>query len=154
MVCFRILLLLFVLVGFSFVPSSFHFSTCRGCLATAPKTIFMKEPDGFYLAEPHPADGGHRYLGVFVKGGRPYFDYTLEPVQVHRIRFGWPLRSITLDVVGAGSEWYLKFEAWFWTNLIFLFLAWLVIQPVLRPTANLLYRLLNQTRLSRRNPAR
>jgi hypothetical protein len=152
MVCFRVFLLLFVLFGFSFIPHSSHMSTCRGCLWTAPKTLFLTRPDGFYIADPHLADGGDRYLGVFVKGDRSYFVYTQEHIQVHRIRFGWPLRSITLDVVGAGSEWYLKFEISFWFNLVFLFLTWLILQPIIVPTANLLYGLLNRARLTWRTP--
>ena len=153
MVRFRILLLLLALV-FPFIPSSSHIRTCRSCLWTVPDAWLLTRPDGFYLFEGKHG-GGYRYLGVFAKGYRSSYVYMQEDVQVHRIRFGWPLRSITLDVVGAGSEWYLVFEMWaFLANLVLLFLGWLVIQPIIAPAANLTYGLLNWIWLTWRNSSR
>jgi len=153
MVCFRISLLLLVLFVFPFIPSPSHISTCRGCLWTVPDALLSTRPDGFYVFE--GKHGGYRYLGVFDKGGRSFYAHMQEDVQVDRIRFGWPLRSITLDVVGGGSEWYLVFEIWwFLANLVFLFLVWLVVQPITAPATNLMYGVLNRKWLTWRNSSR
>jgi hypothetical protein len=57
--------------------------------------------------------------------------FAFEDVQANRTRFGWPFRTITLDVVPRESEWHLVFETfWFANNLFFSFLGWLCIQPV------------------------
>src|SRR5262249_30267605 len=154
MVCFRISLLLLVIFVFSFIPSSSHISTCRGCLWTVPDAVLLTRPDGFYLFEGKHG-GGYRYLGVFAKGDRSFYVYMQEDVQVDRIRFGWPLRATTLDVVRGRSEWYLVFEIWgFLANLVLLFLVWSVVQPIIAPAANLSYGLLNRIRPAWQNSLR
>jgi hypothetical protein len=52
-------------------------------------------------------------------------------VQVDRTRFGWPVQAITRDVVRQEPEWHIVFEVWVPANLVFWFLAWLCIQPLI-----------------------
>ena len=57
--------------------------------------------------------------------------FAFENVQVNRTRFGWPFRTITLDVVPRESEWHLVFEtSLIGNNPFLLFLGWLCIHPI------------------------
>jgi hypothetical protein len=89
-------------------------------------------PEGFY----HFSDGSGVHAGMYARGSKGLnkfgFDkFAFEDVQANRTRFGWPFRTITLDVVPRESEWHLVFETfWFANKLFFSFLGWLCIQPV------------------------
>jgi len=89
----------------------------------------MRVPYSGTLARRAP---GHRLRTPRSRLDKFGFDkFALEDVQANRTRFGWPFRTITLDVVPRESEWHLVFETfWFANNLFFSFLGWLCIQPV------------------------
>jgi hypothetical protein len=133
---FRIGSLLLVLLVGSFVPSWTTLTTCRCCLWTSACAIFPAQ--GSYRVVDH---GGAVYSGIYNKADhQTWQEYRYEDVSVRRIRFGWPLKAITIDTVGDGSEWHRVFESCFWDNLFVLFLLWLLIQPVLTFVAGKLAR--------------
>jgi hypothetical protein len=136
----RLVLLVVLLAVCSSFPTSSRFNTCRSCLWTANQALHFRarEPwpdfpaEGFY----HFSDGDGVHAGMYAKGGKGLdrfrgnkFDF--EDVQANRTRFGWPFRTITLDVVPRESEWHLVFETdVFGCNLFLLFLGWLCIHPI------------------------
>jgi hypothetical protein len=74
---------------------------------------------------------GGRYSGIppvqvaIVKVQKFELDkFALDDVPAVRTQFGWPVRSITRDVVPGASEWHVVFEDYAATFL-FWFLAWL-----------------------------
>jgi hypothetical protein len=131
----RLLLLVFLLAICSSLPTTSRLNTCRACLWTANQAhekFKCLPPEGFY----HFSDGSGVHAGMYARGSKGLnkfgFDkFAFEDVQANRTRFGWPFRTITLDVVPRESEWHLVFETfWFANNLFFSFLGWLCIQPV------------------------
>ncbi len=131
----RLVLLVFLLTICSSLPTSSRLNTCRACLWTANQAHekFKRfPPEGSY----HFSDGSGIHAGIYTgpsKGLNKFGldKFAFEDVPVNRTRFGWPLRTITLDVVPRESEWHLVFETfWFGNNLFFSFLGWLCIQPV------------------------
>jgi len=131
----RLVLLVFLLAICSSFPTSSRLNTCRACLWTANQA---REPlqgfpaEGFYRF----SDGSGVHAGIYAGANKELNKFGLdkfafEDVQVNRTRFGWPFRTITLDVVPRESEWHLVFETfWFGHNLFLLFLGWLCIQPI------------------------
>ena len=136
----RLVLLVVLLAVCSSFPTSSRLNTCRGCLWTANQAMSLTRErtmkplpaEGFY----HFSDGSGVHAGMYAKGGKGLDrfrgdKFSMEDVQANRTRFGWPFRTITLDVVPRESEWHLVFETfWFANNLFFSFLGWLCIQPV------------------------
>lgn len=138
--CIRLLVLVLLLAAGSCVPRISHFTTCRCCLFTVEQACGHRPielpAEGFYDFD---SDAG-RYSGIYPKANRGSFTVgkniwfdklAIEQVQVDRTRFGWPVRAITRDVVRQEPEWHIIFEVWVLANLVFWFLAWLCIQPLI-----------------------
>ena len=138
--CIRLLFLVLLLVAGSCVPRISHFTTCRCCLFTVEQACGHRQiqlpSEGFYDFDSYAG----RYSGIYPKADRGSFKVgkniwldklAFEQVQVDRTRFGWPVQAITRDVVRQEPEWHVAFEVWVPANLVFWFLAWLCIQPLI-----------------------
>jgi hypothetical protein len=103
----RLVLFVVLLAVCSSFPTSSRLNTCRSCLWTANQALHSRpgEPlegfpaEGFY----HFSDGTEVHAGMYARGSKGLDRFGLdkfafEHVQVNRTRFGWPLRTITLDV--------------------------------------------------------
>src|SRR5258708_31807294 len=118
----RLLLLVLLLAICSSLPTTSRLNTCRACLWTANQAdekFKCLPPEGFY----HFSGGFGVDAGMYARGSKGLNKFgcdkfAFEDVQAKRTRFGWPFRTITLDVVPRESEWHLVFETfWFANNL-------------------------------------
>ena len=134
--CIRLLLLVLLLAAGSCVPRISHLTTCRCCLFTVEQACGHRPielpTEGFYYF----STGSGTYAGIYASGDKGLTKYGLdkfafEKVQADRTRFGWPVQAITRDVVQQEPEWHVVFEVWVPANLVFWFLAWLCIQPII-----------------------
>jgi hypothetical protein len=124
------------------VPKTSHMTTCRCCLFTvrdacngretgkphAQREPLQLSPRGSYDFDSF----GGRYSGIYPPGQKFEFDkFALDDVPAVRTQFGWPVRSITRDVVPGASEWHVVFEDYAAATLLFWFLGWLCTQPMI-----------------------
>jgi hypothetical protein len=147
--CVQLLLLVLLLAIGICVPKTSHITTCTCCLFTVNEACSGREPSkprgqrepsqlsgrGFYDFDSY----GGRYSGIYPPGqtemvrvGKFEFDkFALDDVPVVRTQFGWPVQSITRDVVRGTSEWHIVFEDYAAATLLFWFWGWLCIQPMI-----------------------
>ena len=111
-------LVIVALLGSAF-PWFSEITTCRCCLWTTRFTN-CREWDsatgGYYSVK---TKYGYPSIGLNQAGIGPHEDH-----KWHRVRLGFPLKSITVDFREGSREWHLVFEDWFWVNLASLVALW------------------------------
>jgi hypothetical protein len=154
--CARLLLLVLLFGVGSSVSRTSRIYTCRCCLFTVQPACGQRNiklsSDGFYDFDSH--DG--RHSGIYAKGKGSFEagtsvssdKFAYDQLQVDRTRFGWPLQAITRDVVRQQPEWHIAFEVWVPVNLVFWFLVWMGIHPIISLAKWLFRRLPAQAALS------
>lgn len=104
------------------VPSFSKLTTCRCCLFTVNKACMDMEimsrrgqpwQTGRWQAGRYSySEHGSLVVGLYEKPGRGFPDYEYAEVCAARVRFGYPIKWITLDRVKPGNEWHLVVETW------------------------------------------